>query len=97
MEKERWEVKESLNTQDKKLKLPSDKSHVECVAILTFCIRLPKIKRGRRDSLLFLAVILEKIREGVLALEQEVVHWNSVHEVALAMFKEELVTADKIP
>jgi len=32
-----------------------------------------------------------------LALEQEVVHWNSVHEVAADIFKEELVTADKIP
>jgi len=30
-------------------------------------------------------------------LEQEVVHWNSIHKVAIAMFKEELVTADKIP
>jgi len=26
-----------------------------------------------------------------------VVHWNSIHKVAIAMFKEELVTADKIP
>jgi len=64
--------------------------------ILTFCIRTPKIKRRRRDTTLILGVILEKIRKSVLALEQEVVHCNSIHEVAVAMFKEELVTADKI-
>ena len=70
MEKERWEVKGSLNIQDKKLKLPSDKSHVECVAILKFCIRAPKVEKGRRDTHLFLAVIFEKIslgaRSGIL-------------------------------
>jgi len=57
-EKESLEVKGSLDIQDKKLKLLS---HVECVVILTFCIRTPKVERGRRDTPLILAVILEKI------------------------------------
>jgi hypothetical protein len=65
--------------------------------ILTFCIKTSKVVRGRRDTPLILGVILEKIRESVLALEQEVVHCNSIHEVAVTMFKEELVTADKSP
>ena len=97
MEKERWEVQGSLDIQDKKLKLRSDKSHFECVVSLIFCIRAPKVKIERRDIPLILTVILEKIRVGVLTLEQEVAHWNSVCEVAVTMFKEEQFTADKIP
>jgi hypothetical protein len=65
--------------------------------ILIFCIGTPKVKRGRKDTPLILAVIFEKIRESVLVLEQEVLHCNSIHEVAVIMFKEELVTAEKIP
>jgi hypothetical protein len=56
------------------LKLPSDKSNVERVVIMAFCIRAPKVERGRRATPLIVAVILENIREGILVLKQEVVH-----------------------
>ena len=51
MEKDRWEVKGSLIIQDEKLKLPSDKSYVECVMILTFCIRAPKLQEEEETPL----------------------------------------------
>jgi len=42
------------------IKEPSDKSHFECVVCVTFCIKVPKVERGRRDTPFLLAVLCKR-------------------------------------
>jgi len=65
--------------------------------ILTFCIRAPKLKEEKEAPLYSEMQFWKRIREGVFGLGARSGILNSVHEVAADIFKEELVTADKIP
>jgi len=97
MEKERWEVQGSLNIQEEKIEITL--WQVACCMFIDSDIphQSTQSRKRKKRHPFIPSCNFEEIREGVLALEQEVLHWNSVHEVAFTMFKEELVTADKIP
>jgi hypothetical protein len=41
------------------IKKPSD-SYIECVVSVTFCIKVPKVERERRDTPVLLAVLCKR-------------------------------------
>ena len=71
-----------------KIEKPSDLSHIEYVVSVTFCIKVPKVERGRRDTPVLLAVLCNLgTRSGTL----------KQHLCGCSMYKDELVAGDKIP